>query len=370
MSEHRSPKSGTAKQGEPLRGRASGFNPANKYERLTVDPFDIDLAPENYEEEAERAIPTEYFVDSSKSVLSKNDSPDVPFTYSINPYRGCEHGCIYCYARPTHEYLGFSSGLDFESKIMVKHDAPELLEKEFQKKSWKPAMICMSGNTDCYQPIERKLMITRRCLEVFLKYRNPVGIISKNALMLRDLDLLRELAALKLVSVTVSVTSRDPALIRRMEPRTSTPERRFDLMETLVANGVHVYGLISPVIPGLNDEEIPAILTEMKKRGVKGAGFTMVRFPGQVLPLFLDWAEREMPERAPKIINRIKEIRGGKLTEGEFGKRMSGEGQIAQTISKLFKVNCEKLGMNGERFAYDTSNFVRHAVKGPQIELF
>jgi len=217
-----------------MHGRGTPSNPPNRFEKLHLEPMDGDGDAED------RPVPTTFFKDTSKTILAKNDSPDIPFTYGINPYRGCEHGCIYCYARPSHEYLGFSAGLDFETRILVKHDAPALLEQAFRKKSWEPQMVCLSGNTDCYQPVERKLQLTRRCLEVFVKYKNPVGIITKNALVTRDLDLLAALAKDNLVSVTISLSTLQNDLVGAMEPRTSVPSMRLEAMRTLSENGIPV----------------------------------------------------------------------------------------------------------------------------------
>lgn len=346
------------------KGRGAGFNTPNKFEKTHLEPIEVDWD----EQDEERNIQTVFYKDSSKSILSKNDSPDIGFAYSINPYRGCEHGCIYCYARPSHEYLGFSAGLDFESKIMVKLDAHKLLEKSFQKKNWIPQMICFSGNTDCYQPVERKLRITRRCLEVFLKYRNPIGMITKNALITRDLDLLKELAALDLVFVVVSITSLKNDLIRVMEPRTSMPKNRLETVATLASNGIPVCVNIAPIIPGLTDEEIPSILKEASIHGAKFAGYTIVRLPGPIEPLFLEWLQREMPDRAGKILNRIKDIRNGELNTSKWGKRMSGEGEIAGAIKQLFHINCEKYGLNNEPHHFSTDHFRRE--QEAQLEMF
>ena len=346
------------------RGRGAAFNPPNRFEQLQLEPLDIDWN----EHDEDHPLLTVFYKDTTRTILAKNDSPDIPFTYSINPYRGCEHGCIYCYARPSHEYLGFSAGLDFETKIMVKHDAPQLLEQTFQKKRWQPQMICFSGNTDCYQPVERKLQLTRRCLEVFSKYRNPVGIITKNNLITRDVDIIKELASHDLVFVIISITSLQGELIKRMEPRTSAPHKRLEAVELLAAQGIPVCVNVAPIIPGLNDEEIPSILKEAAAHGAKFAGHTIVRLSGAIGPLFTDWLQREMPDRAGKIINRIREVRAGEMNDTRWGKRMSGEGEIANTIHRLFKLSCERYGLNREKFNFDTSRFRRRTPQ--QTELF
>ncbi len=346
-------------------GRGAALNPANRFERLSAGPF----APEDTPEPGDvRTVPTAFFRDSSRSVLSKNDSPDIPFTFSLNPYRGCEHGCAYCYARPSHEYLGFSAGLDFETKILVKEDAPELLRKEMGKKSWLPQMVALCGNTDPYQPVERRLGVTRRCLEVFLEMRNPVGIITKNALVLRDLDLVSRLASMKLASVTISITSLRDDLVRKLEPRTSTPANRLDAVAKLVAAGVPTTVFIAPVIPGLNDHEIPAILAEAASRGAARASCTMLRLPGPVEPIFLDWLRREYPDAAKKVESRIRSTRGGSLSDARWGSRMTGEGETAASIHSLFRVSAAKLGLKGDSVEFDTTLFRRPA--GPQGELF
>ncbi|MBI5475073.1 MAG: PA0069 family radical SAM protein [Ignavibacteriae bacterium] len=337
------------------RGRSAGFNPPNRFEKLHLEPLDIDVPSEPDEPQ----LQTTFYLDSSKTILAKNDSPDLPFDYSINPYRGCEHGCIYCYARPSHEYLGFSAGLDFESKIMVKMDAAKLLSETLRKESWQPQMVAFSGNTDCYQPAERKLQLTRECLKVFLDHRNPVGLITKNALVLRDLDLLQEMAKYNLIHVMLSITSLDAQLIRKMEPRTSSPENRLNAIEELARNGVPVGVNIAPTIPGLTDEELPAILKSAAERGAQSAGYLLLRLPGAVEPLFLNWLGRELPERSGKIINRIRDTRQGELSEARFGKRMRGEGEIAAAIHSLFEINMRKYNLNKRWHGLSTEHFRR-----------
>ncbi len=312
-------------------------------------------------------------MDSSKSILAKNDSPDLPFTYSINPYRGCEHGCIYCYARPSHEYLGFSAGLDFESKIMVKLDAAKLLEETLQKRSWEAQMVAFSGNTDCYKPIERKLQLTRQCLEVFLKYRNPVGLITKNALVLRDLDIFQEMAKYDLIHIMISITSLDADLIRVMEPRTPSPTNRLKAIEELAKHGIRVGVNAAPIIPGLTDEELPAILKAAAEHGAKSAGYILLRLPGAVKPLFLEWLQRELPKRAGKVLNRIKDTRQGELSSSCFGKRLKGEGEIAEAINKLFHINVRKYNLNKRWHGLSTEHFrrdVKQQTVKKQMELF
>jgi DNA repair photolyase len=345
----------------PIKGRGTPLNPPNRFE-----PIEIEVDPEWLEQAEEQPVKTTYYIDHSRTILSSNDSPDIPFVHGLNPYRGCEHGCIYCYARPTHEYLGFSSGLDFETKIMVKLEAPALLEKTFRDPKWKPQVIALSGNTDCYQLVERKLQITRRCLEVFLKYRNPVGMITKNALILRDLDLLRRLAEHNLVFTCITITTLDNHLCRKMEPRTSAPEKRLDALAQLVAAGIPTSVNVAPVIPGLTDHEMPAILAEAAARGVKSAGFILLRLPHAVKELFPNWLRQHFPDRADKVLHAIQDTRSGRLNDPCFGSRINGEGERAEAIAKMFEVTCRKLGLNQRRSPLTTEHFRRNE----QAELF
>jgi DNA repair photolyase len=351
-----------------IKGRGAGFNPQNRFEELHVDYYSEDVLQYFDIEEDERKIPTRFYLDTSKSILAKNDSPDLGFDYSINPYRGCEHGCIYCYARPSHEYLGFSSGIDFETKIMVKMDAPQLLDKTFQDEKWKPQVICFSGNTDCYQPAEKKLELTRQCLEVFLKYRNPVSIITKNALIQRDIHILKELALLELVEVVISITTLHGGLVKKMEPRTSAPHRRLDTIELLAKNKIPVGVNVAPIIPGLTDEEVPRIIKEASLRGATFAGNQLLRLPYAVKELFRDWLKKNFPERESKIIKQIRDTRGGKLSDSEFGTRMTGSGHIASAIRNLFEASCKKYGLNKTRYQLRADLFFRK--NNIQTELF
>ncbi|MBI4535781.1 MAG: PA0069 family radical SAM protein [Ignavibacteriae bacterium] len=336
-----------------INGRASGFNSPNRFEKLHLEPIEADVQ----HDDDTLVLPTTFYNDTSKSILARNDSPDLDFTYSINPYRGCEHGCIYCYARPSHEYLGFSAGLDFETRIMVKQDAPLLLEKELQKKNWQPQMVAFSGNTDCYQPVERKLQLTRKCLEVFLKYRNPVGLITKNALVTRDIDILQEMTRLNLVHVMLSITTLDADLARAMEPRTSSPMNRLATLEALSKNGIMAGVNVAPIIPGLTDEEIPNILRAAAEHGATSAGYILLRLPGPVEPLFLDWLNRKMPAKAGRIINRIKDTRKGEMSDSRFGMRMNGEGEIAMAIQTLFKLSAQKYNLAKRWSGLSTQHF-------------
>ncbi|MCL5266490.1 MAG: PA0069 family radical SAM protein [Bacteroidetes bacterium] len=355
-------------QRENIKGRASGFNPPNRFEEIELIESDNSNRFFPDEDPLEKKIETRFYRDTSKTILAKNDSPDVPFTYSLNPYRGCEHGCIYCYARPSHEYLGFSSGLDFESKIMVKQDAPELLRVAFMRKNWEPQVISLSGNTDCYQPVERKLDLTRRCLKVLLEFRNPVGIVTKNFLITRDIDILLEMARLNLISVFFSVTSLNQDLTKKMEPRTSAPAKKLEAIEMLSKESVPVGVLVAPVIPGLTDEEIPSILRETSARGAKFASMQMLRLPFAVKDLFVDWIRREYPDRETRIVSRLKQVRGGKLSSYEFGERMRGSGETAKAIHQLFHASCKKYHLNEQELELSTDKFCRPT--GTQIEMF
>lgn len=344
----------------PTRGASA--NPPNRFEPLVLEPD-----PDWYDPD-ERPPGTRFFKDHSRTIINYNDSPDVGFTASVNPYRGCEHGCIYCYARPFHEYLGFSSGLDFESKIMVKEDAPELLRRELASPKWKPQVIALSGVTDCYQPVERKLKLTRRCLEVLAEFRNPAGIVTKNHLVTRDVDLLVELARYHAAVVFVSVTTLDPQLRKVMEPRTSPPASRLAAIEVLSAAGIPVGVMIAPVIPGLTDHEIPSIVSAAVKAGARFAGRVTLRLPYAVAPLFERWLEEHFPDRKEKVLNRIRAIRGGKLNDPRFDSRMVGEGIFAEQIEALFKVACRRAGIADNELKLSTAAFRRP--DGNQLTLF
>ena len=335
-----------------MRGRGASWNPQNRFEKLEY--VRDDDAP--VDEDAPKTI---YLRDPIRSVIAHNDSPDVGFTYSINPYRGCEHGCIYCYARPTHEYLGFSAGLDFETKIVVKEDAPELLREELQAPKWTPDVIAISGVTDPYQPIERKLEITRRCLAVLAEFRNPVAIITKNHLVTRDIDILSELVEYDAISVAVSVTTLDADLARIMEPRTSTPQLRLEAIAALASAGIPATVMVAPVIPAITDHEMPAILRAARDAGATSAGFVVLRLPWAVAPLFEHWLEERFPDRKEKVLNRIRDLRGGKLYDPQWGVRGRGEGIFAEQIASIFNITCRKLGFNERSLDLSTEHFRR-----------
>lgn len=333
------------------RGRGSQFDPANRFMELSVE-----LDPAELEADDFRA-PTRFLDDTSRSVISTNSSPDVPFSASLNPYRGCEHGCSYCYARPTHEYLGLSAGLDFERTIFVKRHAAALLEAELRRRSWEPKVLQLSGITDPYQPVERRLNVTRSCLEVLARFRNPVGLITKNDMVLRDLDLLLELAEWGGVRVTLSITTLDERLRAKLEPRTSTIANRLAAVEKLAATGVPVGVNVAPLIPGLTDTELPRIVQAAADAGASNVGYALMRLPGAVAPLFEEWLERHAPERKTRVINRTKEVHAGELDDAVFGRRMHGEGVYAQQIRSLFHRARERAGLSEHRPALVTSEF-------------
>jgi DNA repair photolyase len=312
------------------KGRGAPSNDVGRFEKQKIEY-------ERTDDDIDAPGPrTTFYQDSTKTILSKNDSPDLGFSFGINPYRGCEHGCIYCYARPTHEYLGFSAGVDFETKILVKKNAPALLRKELMVKSFAPQTIIVSGNTDCYQPAERKFGLTRACLEVLSQFRNPFAIITKNHLVTRDIDIIAPMSKLNVAMVCISVTTLDAELSGLMEPRASRPELRLKAIRELSEAGIRVGVNVAPVIPGLTDHEMPQIMEEARKAGATSAGFTVVRLPHSVKNLFQQWLDLHYPNKKNKIINRIRDMRGGKLYSAEFGSRMKGEGEFADLIRGMF----------------------------------
>lgn len=348
---------------EYFKGRGAQINTANRFLKQTYVTEHI----EGLDEPLMSNEKTKYFYEHPKQIVNKVNSPDLPMMYSMNPYQGCEHGCAYCYARNVHTYWGFSAGLDFERKIIIKPDAPALLEKTFMQKSWKPNSIILSGNTDCYQPIERKMMITRKMLEVCLKFRNPVGVISKNSLMLRDIDVLQELAKLNLVHVMISLTTLDENLRQLMEPRTATSLKRLQVIEELNVAGVPCGVMTAPTIPGLNSEEIPALLKAAAERGAVAAGYTIVRLNGDVKEIFKNWLYHNFPDRADKVWHLIMECHGGDVSDSQYGRRMRGEGSVSQSISQLFKVSVKKYFKSNRPAEVDCSLFRRPS---SQMSLF
>lgn len=346
---------------EKLRGRGASSNPVNRFEKTSYQPS-------QWDEPEDPSPHTVFLRDQTRTIINYNDSPDVGFEASINPYRGCEHGCIYCFARPNHEYLGFSAGLDFETKILVKEDAPDLLRRELASPRWKPQVIAISGVTDAYQPIERRLQLTRKCLEVLVEFRNPVVIITKNELVTRDIDLLRRLASFDAVLVFVSVTSLDAELARELEPRASQPARRLAAIEALAGARVPVASLVAPVIPGLTDHEMPSIIAAVAKAGAVAASYVPLRLPYGVAPLFEEWLTQHRPLQKEKILNRIRDIRGGRLNDPNFVTRMQGSGAYAQQLSELFELSCRKAKLNSRRPVLSAISFQR---PGPtQLGLF
>ena len=332
-----------------MKGRGASSNPTHRF-----NPLEIERDPEFYggsfAEEADVQPRTRFWEDTSQSILSSNDSPDIPYSRGLNAYRGCEHGCSYCYARPTHEYLGYSAGLDFETQILIKPQAASLLRAELRKKSWQPQVVAISGVTDAYQPAERKLQLTRQCLEVMLEFRNPVQLITKNYLITRDLDILSEMAALGLVRINFSVTTLDPELCAVMEPRASVPARRLAAIRKLSDAGVPVNAMVAPVILGLTDHELPDIVREAALHGARNASYMPLRLPGATAGVFTEWLETHFPLRKEKILGRLREMRGGKLNNTEFGQRFRPEGKSLDHLESLFQIAVRRAGV-GTRWA-------------------
>ena len=353
-----------------MKRRGAHIDPPNRFEKVRAEADWTQLSDDDPPDDRVQQVKTVYLTDQSLSIVSENDSPDVPFRYSVNPYRGCAHGCSYCYARPTHEYLGLNAGLDFESKILVKPRAAELLRDWLARPNWQPEVIVFSGVTDCYQPAEREYQLTRRCLEVALEARQPVGIITKNALVTRDLDILREMAELQLVRVSLSITSLDAALIRHLEPRTSAPHARLRAIEQLTAAGVPASVMAAPIIPGLNDSEIPRILQAARQAGARAASYILLRLPLTVRPVFLEWLERVQPAGKDRIAARIRATRDGQLSASKFGERMRGTGEIAAQIEQTFRVFAKKHGLDGKLPPLDCSQFRSPRSSSGQLRLF
>ena len=358
--------SGTAVDRERRRGRGAHSNASGRYEPLARITFDDgwqaidDLPP----------FKTTVTVDATRKIITRNDSPDLSFDRSINPYRGCEHGCVYCFARPTHAYLGLSPGLDFESKLFMKPNAPELLERELSAPGYVPKTIAIGTNTDPYQPIERRHQIMRRILEVLERAGHPVGIVTKSALVLRDLDILARMAERNLVKVAISVTTLDAKLARTMEPRASTPQRRLDALRQLVKVGVPASTLVAPVIPAINDAEIERILEAVAAAGVRHAGYVLLRLPLEVRDLFREWLMANFPDRYRHVFKLIRDMRGGKDYDSTFGTRMTGTGPIAWMIGRRFEVACERLGFNTTTVKTTTEHFRPPLPAAEQLDLF
>jgi DNA repair photolyase len=349
------------------RGRGAQSNASGRFESHTQEAFDDGWT------EADPAPPklkTTLTIDRARSIIARNDSPDIGFDQSINPYRGCEHGCVYCFARPTHAYLGLSPGLDFESRLYFKPEAAKLLETELSRPRYVCKRIQLGANTEPYQPIERKLRITRGVLEVLERFNHPVGITTKNALVVRDADILGRMGPKGLAVAAISITTLDRGLARAMEPRASTPERRLEAVRILSEAGVPVLVGVAPVIPGLNDHEMEAILERGRDAGARHAYFTVLRLPLEIKDLFREWLQAERPARAARVMSLVRQMRGGKDYDSEWGKRMRGEGPIADLIAARFKTACRRLGLNHDRVALDAAQFAVPPKSGDQMSLF
>jgi DNA repair photolyase len=346
-------------------GRGAGTNLSGRFEPLSYLPTDDGWGSL---EELE-ALTTEVQEVPARRIITRNQSPDIGFDRSINPYRGCEHGCIYCFARPTHAFLGLSPGLDFETKLFAKTNAAVSLEKELADPSYQPATIAIGTNTDPYQPIERRYRIMRRILEVLSAANHPVGIVTKSALVLRDLDILRSMAERGLVKVALSVTTLDRKLARAMEPRASTPDKRIETLERLTAAGIPTAVMVAPVIPGLNDMEMERILERCAAAGVKGAGYVLLRLPLEIGELFMEWLRENCPDRASRVISLMRQTRGGKLYDSEWGDRMVGDGPYAWMIGRRFEMAADRLGFNKEKAELRTDLFTPPVLPGQQLRL-
>ena len=348
------------------RGRGAGINPAGRFENYTESYVD-----DGWDSLSDiPKLRTEIFTETPKAIITRNQSPDISFDRSINPYRGCEHGCVYCYARPAHAYMGLSPGLDFESKLFIKPNAAELLRAELSAQSYVPATIALGANTDPYQPIERSYRITRGVIEVLAEFQHPFGIVTKSANVTRDLDLLKPMAERDLVKVALSITTLDPKLARSMEPRASTPAKRLAAIEMLAKAGVRTVVMMGPIIPGLNDHEIENILKAARNAGAAEAGYTMLRLPFEVKEIFKDWLQREHPDRAAKVMSHVKDVRGGRENDPNFGSRMTGTGPMAWMIGRRFQLAAQRLGLNANRIKLRTELFRRPLQRGEQMMLF
>lgn len=349
-------------------GRGTSLQPPNRFERLQVVPDpEADLGSE-FDPSDQPDPRTVFFDDSSESIITYNDSPDIPYSAGVNVYRGCEHGCAYCYARPYHDFLGWNSGLDFETKILVKRRAPTLLRRELSAPAWKPQLLAFSGVTDCYQPCERQFRLTRACLEVAAEFRNPIGIVTKNHLVTRDLDLLTGFAQWNGAAVYVTITTLDSDLAGKLEPRASRPAHRLRAVRLLADAGVRVGVMVAPIIPGLTDHEMPAILDAAAKAGAGHAGYVLLRLPHTVKDVFSAWLDEHAPGRKARVLDRIRALRGGELNVSDWGKRLRGEGIFADQIRELFAVMTRRLGLGHGRGELSTAHFRRPG--GTQLDLF
>lgn len=349
-----------------IRGRGALDNPTGRFERLVTEDDVNSYEPEDLEG---KQVETEIFRDHTKSIVTTNDSPDVGMEASVNPYRGCEHGCIYCFARPTHEYFGLSTGLDFETKIFAKPEAPRLLAEKLSSKSWVPKVLMLSGVTDCYQPIERKLRITRGCFEVLRDFRNPATIVTKNYLVTRDIDIFKEMAVHDCIKVNISLTTLDKELARTMEPRASQPHMKLRAIEALAKAGVPVGIMMGPIVPGLTDHEIPKVIEAAANAGAITAYHTILRLPWGVKDLFESWLREHYPDKADRVLNRVRAIRGGKLYESDFELRMAGRGVFAEQIHQMFAMYKKKHGLDKPWRGLSVAGF-RRGAGGGQMDLF
>ncbi|MFD1016917.1 PA0069 family radical SAM protein [Winogradskyella rapida] len=352
----------------PIKGRGAQQNTLNRFFELSHTMRDDFLEFCEKEGEIADKNKTQYLNVHPKTIVNKVTSPDVGMAYSMNMYQGCEHGCIYCYARNSHEYWGYSAGLDFERKILVKKEAPKLLETHLKKKSWKAQTIVMSGNTDCYQPAEKQFELTKQCLEVFLKYKHPVGIITKNALILRDIEILKALAEDHLIAVNISITSLSETTRRVLEPRTATIKRRLQVVKALSDQGIPVNVMLAPIIPSINSHEILPMAKAVADAGALGISHTIVRLNGAIGEIFTDWIHKTMPDRAAKVLHHIESCHGGTLNESEYGKRMHGEGQIAQQINDMVRLARLKYFKNKGMPPLNTA--LHETYKDGQLKLF
>jgi len=353
-----------------IRGRGTPINPTNRFESISLHVL-AEHAEEIFTEYPDgQQRKTEVFADNAKTIINPVDSPDLSFKWTINPYRGCEHGCIYCYARPYHEYLSLSSGLDFETKIFAKHDAAKLLRAELMKPSWKGEGIVMSGITDPYQPVERELKITRQILEVMLEFRQPVSFITKSKLILRDLDLLEQFHAFGGVRCAISLTSLDPQLAAKLEPRASSPKARLETIKALSSRGIPTTVMTAPMIPRINDHELPALLEAASEAGATRAGYVLLRLPYQIKELFLEWLQRHFPDRAAHVETLIRDSRNGMLNDSAAFTRFKGEGAFAQQIAQNFRVFARKYKLDGPRIEVTANSFRRPLPPGATLGLF
>ena len=349
-----------------LKGRGARSNDSSRYDRERRVGFDDGWGQDD---EAPPPIKTEIIRDATRTIIARNTSPDISFNQSINPYRGCEHGCIYCFARPTHAYLGYSPGIDFESKLLVKPDAAKLLEAELRKPSYQPQVIAMGTNTDPYQPIEREWHVTRSILQVLAEFKNPVAIVTKSALITRDIDILAPMAAEGLAKVALSITTLDRKLARIMEPRAATPQRRLDTLRALSEAGIPTGVMTAPIIPALNDDEMESILAAAAEAGAVQAGYTLLRLPLEIKDLFREWLEAQVPDRAKHVMSLVRSMRGGKDYDSNWATRMSGTGPYANLIAQRFAIATRRLGLNERRAPLDASKFRRPLQSGDQLAL-